>query len=60
MVPVFLDGIKLGNAGAYLRGVSLDSFERIEWLNAIAAGTRFGVLSENKGALVLQTRTGKR
>ena len=60
MVPVFLDGLKLGNAGAYLRGVSLDMFERIEWLNSIAAGTRFGLQSENKGALVLHTRTGKR
>jgi hypothetical protein len=60
MVPVFLDGIKLGNPGAYLRGAPLDNFEQIEWLNVIAAGTRFGVLSENKGVLVLRTRTGKR
>jgi hypothetical protein len=60
MVPVFVDGMKIENAGSYLLGAPLDNFDRIEWLSMIAAGTRFGVLAENKGALVLYSRTGKR
>jgi hypothetical protein len=60
MVPVFIDGMKIENAGTYLLGFPLDSFDRIEWLSMIAAGTRFGVLANNKGALVLYSRTGKR
>ena len=60
MVPVFVDDIRIEDAGTYLLGASLDNFDRIEWLSMIAAGTRFGVLANNKGALVLYSRTGKR
>ena len=60
MVPVFIDGIRIENAGTYLLGAPLDNFDRIEWLSTIAAGTRYGVLANNKGVLVLYSRTGKR
>lgn len=59
MVPVFLDGVRINDPGVYLRDAFLGGFAQIEWLSAIAASTRFGLQTENKGVLLLTTKSGK-
>ena len=59
MVPVFLDGVRLSDPGVYLRDAFLGGFAQIEWLSAIAATTRFGLQTENKGVLLLTTKSGR-
>lgn len=60
MVPVFRDGIRMLDAGSALLGYRLDDLDHIEWLSAVAAAARFGLQAENKGVLLLYTRTGTR
>lgn len=60
MVPVFRDGIRLFDPGSMLIGYSLEDLDRVEWLSVAAAAARFGLQAENKGALLLYTRTGAR
>ena len=60
MVPVFLDGVRLNDSGVYLRDAFLKvAGAQIEWLSSIAASTRFGVQTDNKGVLLLTTKSGK-
>lgn len=60
MVPVFRDGIQLLDPGSLLLRYDLDDLDHVEWLSAVAASVRFGMLAENKGVLLLHTRTGRR
>lgn len=60
MVPVFRDGIRVADPGPMLIGYRLEDLDRVEWLSAVAAAARFGLQAENKGVLLLHTRTGSR
>ncbi len=48
-------GIRVGDANRYLRGVDLESVERIVFLDANTATTRYG-LGHEEGAIVIHYR----
>jgi hypothetical protein len=59
-VPVYLDGIRVGNSVEFLRGLRLDDFESIEFMGALEASIRYGTAAASAGgALLLRTHRGK-
>lgn len=61
MVPVIVDGIRISGAIQFLRNLSVDDFESVEYLSALDAGIRYGLEAGGAGgAIVLWTRRGGR
>jgi hypothetical protein len=61
MVPVILDGIRISGAIQFLRNLSVDDFESVEYISALDAGIRYGLAAGGAGgAIVLWTRRGGR
>ncbi len=57
MLPIFVDGRRMGGAISYLRGLEVDGFDSIELISATAAQIRFGMdAGAAGGAIVLRTR----
>ncbi|MBX6363030.1 MAG: TonB-dependent receptor plug domain-containing protein [Gemmatimonadetes bacterium] len=61
MVPVYVDGVRVGNAITFLNGLAVDEFESIELVPAAVAATRYGLdAGAAGGALVLTSRRRSR
>jgi hypothetical protein len=56
MIPTWLDGVSIGDAGTYLAHARAMQFESAELLNASDAMQRYGFSAANSDVLVLWTR----
>lgn len=56
MVVIILDGFQLWDAGSWLRSMTVEQFESIEYMSPAEAGFRYGLAASARGAIVLWSR----